>query len=322
MRHDKEVELHGAKARPTHSSEAVPRWGTANVGEAHSSAFPTTYTYMDGKPASAGVLLDAVRSEDSDVFDFGLFETLRVYGGRAFGVEEHLERLRESAKTAGYPREPDLPKIRSGLQGSLRDFLGKNKQRDLRSRVLCVRITLWGDRVFFMIGSRERAQKVFQSGVRLRTSPVPKSHPHAGGSQLKTSDYVNGLLAFLEPVRATAPDVLMLDPSGCLAETTAGNIFLVKQKCLLTPSAHGILNGVTRRFVIKCARRLGVPVFETPLTRHEAYNADEAFLTNTSWEILPISQLDARTIGARVPGPVTRKLRQTFQTLIREEASL
>jgi branched-chain amino acid aminotransferase len=97
-----------------------------------------------------------------------------------------------------------------------------------------------------------------------------------------------------------------------------GNFFIVKQTILHTPDTFGILNGVTRRFVIKCAQRSGLRVIETPLTRHDAFNADEAFLTNTSWEILPVAELDGRRIGTRVPGPVTLKLKRTFDQSIKE----
>ena len=81
----------------------------------------------------------------------------------------------------------------------------------------------------------------------------------------------------------------------------------------------GILNGVTRRVVIECARKKGIPVTETPLTRHEFYNADEAFLTNTSWEILPVRMLDGRKVGQKVPGPLTLKLHELFKQKVLNE---
>ena len=90
---------------------------------------------------------------------------------------------------------------------------------------------------------------------------------------------------------------------------------------LLTPPEHLILNGVTRRFVIKCALELGMKVREVSLTRHEFFNADEAFLCNTSWEILPVRELDARMIGAGKPGPVTLKLHRYFNRRIQQDVA-
>jgi len=133
---------------------------------------------------------------------------------------------------------------------------------------------------------------------------------------------------------------VFLDQQNFLTETRVGNFFIVKYSrrdpvfaktktrslqgegaVLLTPPEHLILNGVTRRIVIKCAFELGIKVRETPLTRHEFFNADEAFLCNTSWEILPVRELDGRVIGAGKPGPVTLKLHRHFKRRVQQDVT-
>src|SRR5207237_1009643 len=126
----------------------------------------------------------------------------------------------------------------------------------------------------------------------LRTSNVRRSLSHASPPQAKTSAYQNALLATLEP--SPGYEWVFLDQSGFVTEVRIGNLFIIKGKMLATPPTTGILNGVTRRFVIELALQAGLKVREVPLTRHEIYNADEAFLTNTSWEILPVRELDGR----------------------------
>jgi branched-chain amino acid aminotransferase len=126
-------------------------------------------------------------------------------------------------------------------------------------------------------------------------------------ASVKCSERLSGVLARLEGPGAT--EVLSLNRQGYLTEGTVSNLFLVKDRRLFTPPAWaGVLEGVTRRKVWQAARRLGIPVCEVLLTRHEMFNADEAFLTNVLMEILPIRVVDGRRIGSRVPGAVTRRL--------------
>ena len=171
--------------------------------------------------------------------------------------------------------------------------------------------------IFAIIGSREIPEKLYETGVILKTSSFPRGSGNAFPYQSKTSSYQQAVLASTEPDPAGAFDWLFLDQRNYLTETRTGNFFIVKNRRLLTPPEHLILNGVTRRFVIKCAHETGLKVRETPLTRHDFFNADEAFLTNTSWEILPVRGLDGRVIGTGAPGPVTAGLHRIFTAKIR-----
>ena len=113
-----------------------------------------------------------------------------------------------------------------------------------------------------------------------------------------------------------AHELLFFGPSGTVAEGTVSNVFIIKRKCLLTPSvSSGILRGVTRGIVMDLARKRGWRVLETHLTRHDLFTADECFLTNTSSEVLPVVELDDRRIGDGKPGPLTRILGDDFKKI-------
>lgn len=245
----------------------------------------------------------------------GIFETFRIYYGVIFRLEEHLDRLKESAKTSGF----QLPRLEI-IKGFLKQVLTQEKRQNG-----LIRLSIFPpDQMVLFIGERNYAQELYQTGISLRTSPVRRTLSQATFPEAKTSDYQNAVLASLEPRSAETYEWLFLDRDGYVTEVRIGNIFLIrvgtgKQPELITPPEPGILNGVTRRFVIECAIAIGLPVRETLMTRHDLYNANEAFLTNTSWEILPLRQLDGRGIGKQIPGPWTEKLQQQFRKRVEKE---
>ncbi len=138
----------------------------------------------------------------------------------------------------------------------------------------------------------------------------------AAPPQAKTTDYLNALMATLDP--SPGYEWVFLDRDGFVTEVRIGNLFIVKDGRLFTPPLTGILNGVTRRFVLECASLAGLETRERPLSRHEVYNADEAFLTNTSWEILPVREMDGRSTGKQIPGKITCRLHTIFKNRVRE----
>ncbi len=268
--------------------------------------------YSSGKEVSDKNQLALFRDES-----IGVFETMRAYQGKIFKLED-LERLLESAKTVGYKvpsdrdgspqREPSLKEV---VESALKDSGEKNTS---------VRLTLWEGKTFVIIGSRECPPEFYEKGVVLKTASFPRGNPNAVPYPAKASAYQQAVMASTEPNPGKAYEWLFLDQGNYLTETRVGNFFIVKKGKateLLTSPEHLILNGVTRRFVIKCALELGFFVEETPLTRHDFFNAAEAFLTNTSWEILPVRELDGRAIGKKVPGPITMKLHRLFTAKIR-----
>ena len=274
----------------------------------------TFHLYSNGKKITDQIPLSEFREEEA-----GIFESLRTYQGKIFRVEEHLDRFFESAKTSGFSGKLDKRKLCRELELALQTFR-REEPEFAKEGDLFIRLSLFQKRIFVMVGIRVHAPELYRCGVALKTSPVTRSLSNASPPEVKTSSYQNAVLASLEPSGPETYEWLFLNRSGYVTEVRIGNLFIVKDHVLLTPPCLGILHGVTRRFVIKCGLALQLKVREVPLTRHEIFNADEAFLTNTSWEILPVRELDSRPIGKKIPGPVTLKLMRQFKRLTRRHS--
>lgn len=261
--------------------------------------------YLEGKEVLDQALVEALNQNEIPVF-----ESLRVYSGVVFRCDEHLKRLFESAKSCGISY-PALSDLRSAISKALRAHGTTDG---------FIRITFHNKKIFVMIGERKHSAEIYKTGVDLKTSSFRMPSPRESIVQAKTGNYRLQLLQSAERVASLQSSVvgrqsfewLFLDENHFLTEARVGNYFMVKKGQILTPPSLSVLNGITRGVVIECARESGLLVKETPLTRHEAFNADEAFLTNTSWEILPVRSLDGRVVQEAVPGPVTQKLIKCF----------
>ena len=152
------------------------------------------------------------------------------------------------------------------------------------------------------------------------TAATTRSHPNAVNPRIKSLNYLNNILAKIEGNNAGCLEALMLNHKGEVAECTGDNIFVVHGSTIHTPSIDsGILAGITRNAVIELARAGGHTVIERTMDRHDVYTADECFLTGTAAELIPVVECDGRVLGTGKPGPITRGLRQRFQSLVREE---
>jgi len=241
----------------------------------------------------------------------GVFESLKTYGGQPFRFNEHLDRFFESAKTVGL----EVPETREKLRERVQKAFVESGKEDA-----FIRLTLVGDEIFVVVSERKHALELYQKGVVLKTSAVRRNSSNSEFPEAKaTVSFLNQVLATLDPQPAGNYEILFLNPQGYLAEARIGNIFVVKDGTLLTPPPYGLLNGVTRRFVIECARFGRIRVEEKPLVRHDLFSADEAFLTNTTWEILPIREVDGRRIGHEIPGSVTARLQKLFRKGVQQE---
>ena len=154
----------------------------------------------------------------------------------------------------------------------------------------------------------------YQKGVELKTAVMRRPDLRADNPQIKCSQYVGGVLASLDESGKRPHEMVFLGNGGAVAEGSVSNLFIITSKRVLTPSVgSGILSGVTRAFVLDLCRERALEVAETFLTRHEIYNADECFMTNTSSEILPVVKLDGRLSGSGIPGPMTKILADDFK---------
>jgi branched-chain amino acid aminotransferase len=246
-----------------------------------------------------------------------VFETLRSYGGKIFRLEEHLERLSESCRGVSC----SLP-LESAAMG--RWIEGRSRESGLKDAVLRFSVH-WisesqGIFVIIIREFRSCPAEWYRKGIGLRTVVSRRWTLRAQDAQIKGSQYVSGVLAHLDQKNPKPHELVFLGQGGYLAEGTVSNLFLVKRKSLLTPSvASGILRGVTRGFVIELAQKRRLKIDEAALTRHELYNADECFITNTSSEILPAVSVDGRPIGNGRPGPISQSLLRDFRRHVRSK---
>jgi branched-chain amino acid aminotransferase len=280
--------------------------------------------WLDGK------WYDQAGTATVSVYDHGLlygdgvFEGIRVYGGKIFRLEQHLDRLYDSAKaiwlTIPMPKD-ELAGVtkeavrRSGIQEAyIRHVvtrgvgdLGLDPRKCPRPSVIIIvdTIKLW-------------PEQVYEAGLNVITAGTPIPHRESLSPRVKSLNYLAHIMAKVEGIQAGADEVLMLDSSGHVAEGSGQNVFAVKGRELRTPPAYaGILRGVTRDAVIELAAQAGYEVEQTILNRYDLYTADEAFFTGTASEIVGIRQLDGRVIGTGKSGPVTRDLRARYQALVR-----
>jgi len=157
-------------------------------------------------------------------------------------------------------------------------------------------------------------------GIRVKVSSFTRLHVNVTMTKSKTcGDYVNSTLAKREAIACGYDEALILDTSGYVAEGTGQNIFIVRDRVLMTPPLPSVLEGITRRSIMEMARKEKLKVRETNFTRDEIYIADEAFFTGTAAEVTPIREVDGRIIGDGKPGPITRKLQKLFFKIVKGE---
>jgi branched-chain amino acid aminotransferase len=264
------------------------------------------------------------------VFDHGLlygdgvFEGMRVYGGRVFRLQEHLERLYDSAQAIRLEIPLSRPEMEAvTLEGIQRAGLVDGYLRHVVTRGVgdlgfdprkCSKATTF----IIFDAIRLWPQEFYARGLRVVTASTPIPHREALSPRVKSLNYLPHILAKLEGIEAGADEVLMLDSTGSVAEGSGQNLFIVKHRVMRTPPAHaGILKGVTRDAIIEIAREAGYDVREEPLNRYDVYTAHEAFFTGTAAEVVYIRQVDGRVIGDGAIGPVTRDMAERFQRFAR-----
>src|SRR5688572_18380627 len=277
----------------------------------------------------SGKLFDKDNAKIS-VYDHGLlygdgvFEGMRSYGGKVFRLEQHLERLWNSAKAISL----EIPMSRPALAKAVNDTLATNGITDGYIRLVVTRgagelgldpkrcshpqVIIITDHINLY------PEEFYLNGLEIVTASTMRNHPAALSPRVKSLNYLNNVLAKLEGLQAGCIEALMLNHKGEVAECTGDNIFVVRANVVLTPPTDaGILEGITRDTVIELARKANYDVREISLTRHDVYIADECFLTGSAAEVIPVVKVDKRKIGAGVPGPVTRDLMERFRRLTR-----
>lgn len=283
--------------------------------------------YIDGK------LVDKEQATVS-VYDHGLlygdgvFEGIRSYNGLVFKLDEHIDRLYESAHTLMM----DIGLTKKEMEKAVIQTLQANGLSDAYIRLVVTRGV--GDlgldprkckkTTTFIIADKISLypREYYDKGLQIVTVATIRNHTEALNPQLKTLNYLNNILAKIEAINAGVNEALLLNAQGYVTECTGENVFYIKDKQLVTPPPYvGILKGITRAVAMRLGDELGLEVKEDVFTRHDLYTAEEVFLTGTAAEIVPISKIDNRTIGEGKPGPWTKKLMAEFQKITSKEGT-
>lgn len=255
----------------------------------------------------------------------GIYETLRTYQGQPFLFDRHMRRLRQSAAMMALTVPLDDETIETRLRETmLAAGLGGLDQGEAYLRILLTRGV--GDLSYdpaacpvptlVMIAKPhvDPPAEVYERGVAVVIVSVVRNHPGTVNPMIKSNNLLNNALAMQEAVRAGAFEGIMRNYRGELAECTTANLFVARGGEALTPPVDaGLLPGITREFVFEVGRDAGIAVREQTLRDEDLFGADEAFLTSTTREIVPIVEVDGRRIGAGRPGPVTRGLLDGFR---------
>lgn len=254
----------------------------------------------------------------------GVFEGIRFYHRRAFRLAAHLQRLSDSARALALELPVDAATLSAAIDetiaatpwaaGYLRlvvtrgvGALGLDPRSCAKPSVFII-----ADTLRLMAEQRHR-------GVRLIIAATRSLGPDGLDPRIKSLNYLNPILARLEANHAGADEAIMLNAAGRVAEGTADNVFIVRERRLLTPPViEGALEGVTRGILLELAGAAGIEVVERPLSPYDLHTADECFLTGTAAELVPVAEIDGRSLR-QCPGPVYRALAGHFQELVANE---
>jgi len=267
------------------------------------------------------------------VFDHGLlygdgvFEGIRVYGGRVFRLDEHLKRLYEGARAIRLT----VPLDQEAMAQAIWDTVAANSHlTDGYIRLVVTRgvgtlglgptLCKQGQVIIIYDTIALYPEELYEKGLELVTAKTVRNHPDALDPHVKNLNYLNNILAKIEGLDAGVVEALMLNYRGDVAEATGDNVFIVRGGVVQTPSLDsGILEGITRDEVIRLCRDKGREVQEIRITVDDLLAADECFLTGTAAEVIPVVKLDGHTIGDGKPGPVTREILADYRRLTRGE---
>jgi branched-chain amino acid aminotransferase len=269
------------------------------------------------------------------VFDHGLlygdgvFEGIRFYNGRVFRLEEHIDRLYDSARAICL----SIPLDKAAMTEATLETIRQNGLKDGYVRLVVTRGSgdlglnpaLCPKATIIIIASKITLypQEMYENGLMVVTCATRRIPHGALSPMVKSLNYLNNVMAKIEAANAGAGEGLMLNEQGYVAECTGDNVFIVKNGRIFTPPiSSGALAGVTRAVVFEMANEAGIPISEPDITRYDLFTADECFLTGTAAELIPVVTLDRRAIGDGKPGPITRQLMTRFHELTQSSGTV
>ena len=253
------------------------------------------------------------------LYGYGLFETMRSYGGRVFRLEEHYQRLCRGAERVGI----EAPFSLADLAGATTGVLQRNGLEDARVRLMLTAGAegAAGSVILLAREVTEYPRQLYRRGMSALVTPVRRNEtsPLSG---VKSLNYLENLLVREDARRQGVDEAILLNTRGLVAEGSASNVFLVLDGRLVTPNlSSGCLAGVTRQAVLELAAESGLEVIETDVELAAFEDASEAFLTGSVMEVMPLTRLDDGPVGSGRPGPVTGRLHRLYQEMVLQETS-
>ncbi len=261
----------------------------------------------------------------------GVFEGIRIYNRRIFRLDAHLTRLYRSAKAIWLTPPYSVAEMKSAIEetvaanqlenGYIRAIfsrgpgdLGLDPRKCPKPTTVIIADTI-----------KLYPPEIYENGMECITVATRRSQPDVLNPAIKSLNYLNNILAKIESIRAGVPECIMLNSRGLVAECSADNIFVYikdfngRGELRTPPISAGVLEGITRDAVMQLGEKLGIRVVEKDLALFDIYAADEAFLTGTAAEVVPVTKLDMREIGDGKPGPITTQLMAAYKEITNSE---
>jgi branched-chain amino acid aminotransferase len=248
----------------------------------------------------------------------GVYETLRVYKGVVFKADEHIDRLFRSA----YMINLDIQKTHETVRKAVYETLKANNHHEAVIRITISRgpgpvgldpgLCLTPTFVIMSNEFKEYPKQYYSKGVKIAIVGTRRNFKGALDPQIKSLNFLNNILAKIEAKEANAYEAIMLNYRGYISEGTITNIFFIRDRTLCTPDIEvGILDGITRKIILDAAKEMGIAVKEGRFRREEIYSAEEAFISNTTMEVMPVAEVDDARIGT--PGIITKALHKAYR---------
>ena len=251
----------------------------------------------------------------------GVYETLRTYGGKPFLFDRHVRRLRQSGKRIALPIPLSDDELAAHIDATMtasrpagESYIRVLVTRGIGDLTYDLKATPTPSVVIIVKPHTDPPPEVYRDGVRVVIVDVVRNHPASVSPMIKSNNLMNSALAMQEAIRRGAYEGIMRNFRGELTECAVANLFVVREGTALTPPlSAGILPGITREHLFDVGRSIGVDIREQTLRDVDLTTADEAFLTGTTREVVPIVTVDDQKIGSGRPGPVTLRLLDAFR---------
>jgi branched-chain amino acid aminotransferase len=256
------------------------------------------------------------------IYGDGVFEGLQAANGGIFRLDAHMDRLYRSAKYM----EIDIPLPRGAFIAAILETAQRNNLRDGYMRPVVSRGAgptglrnmdkLGAPTVVILAQHETEGKHRSDRGVAAHVTSIRRIPSECLDSRVKSCNYINNILAYLETKHCGAETAIMLDLQGNVSEGYANNIFAVDGATVVTPPLGNILAGITRDVIIELCRSLEIRIIERPLTVYDLVTGSEAFESSTLGEVVPIGSIDGQVIGDGTPGPITTRLRRELRELV------